>query len=292
MWTFRDITDRKETERTLRAALERDREAVERLRSLDEAKSLLLTAVSHELRTPLSTISGFARTLHDRGAELTPEQQHDFLERLLSGAQRLEYLVLNLFDLDRISRGVLEPQRQETDLVALVRRVVDEADIASRSVEVEASPATALIDPGMIERVVENLLVNAVKHTPSGTTITVWVGASDGTAVIAVEDQGPGVPEGLRDAIFEPFRQGDVPSHSPGTGVGLALVSRFTEVHGGRAWVDERAGGGASFRVSLPCRPPAPDDPSPEVDLREHSPIPAAEGRIEERRPVTSRRSS
>jgi signal transduction histidine kinase len=75
----------------------------------------------------------------------------------------------------------------------------------------------------------------------------------DGGALITVEDAGSGVPEGLRDDIFKPFRQGpDVPPHSPGIGMGLALVARFAELHGGRAWLEERPGGGASFRVFLP----------------------------------------
>jgi signal transduction histidine kinase len=94
---------------------------------------------------------------------------------------------------------------------------------------------------------------------PNATTVIlvapviVRVEASDGGVLLLVEDEGPGVPEEMREAIFEPFRQGpDAPEHSPGVGVGLTLVRRFAELHGGRAWVEERAGGGASFRVFLP----------------------------------------
>ena len=111
---------------------------------------------------------------------------------------------------------------------------------------------TAEVDPALLERVVENLLINAVKHTPSSATIWVRAFRQRNRVVLAVEDSGRGVPKKLRRAIFEPFKQGDVPSHSPGTGVGLALVSQFAKLHGGRAWVEDRQGGGASFRVTLP----------------------------------------
>jgi signal transduction histidine kinase len=98
----------------------------------------------------------------------------------------------------------------------------------------------------------ENLIVNAIKHTPAGTRI--WVGASrrNGEVILKVEDEGEGVPDELKLAIFEPFKQGVVNEGSPGTGVGLSLVAQFAKLHGGRAWVEDRTGGGASFRVALP----------------------------------------
>jgi signal transduction histidine kinase len=95
-----------------------------------------------------------------------------------------------------------------------------------------------------------------VRHTPSTATIWVSVTATDEGALLAVEDDGSGVAEDIRETIFEPFQQGpDAPRHSPGVGVGLTLVRRFAELHGGRAWVEDREGGGASFRVLLPFEP-------------------------------------
>ena len=97
---------------------------------------------------------------------------------------------------------------------------------------------------------VDNLLVNASRHTPEGSRLWVRVLPEDGGVLVAVEDEGPGVPDEIKQDIFEPFRKGD--PGSAGSGIGLSLVSRFAELHGGRAWVQDRPGGGSSFRVFLP----------------------------------------
>ena len=162
-------------------------------------------------------------------------------------------MLSNLLDLERLKRGVVEACPEPTNVGELVHRMVAEADFLSeRDVRVRADPIIATIDGAKVERIVENLLVNAAKHTPVGTPIWVGVTADDGGVMIVVEDSGPGVPVKLREAIFESFSQGPGDQSSPGAGIGLSLVARFTELHGGRAWVQPREGGGASFRVWLP----------------------------------------
>jgi signal transduction histidine kinase len=119
-------------------------------------------------------------------------------------------------------------------------------------VEIDTRPTVAVMDRAMVERIVENLLVNATKHTPAGATIWVRVRPADEGAELVVEDDGPGVPAELAESLFQPFERGPSANpHSPGVGLGLSLVARFAELHGGRAWVEQRPGGGASFHVLL-----------------------------------------
>jgi signal transduction histidine kinase len=132
--------------------------------------------------------------------------------------------------------------------------VVDDAGVRDEHpVVVDAPPLQLAADAPKLERIIENLLVNAGKHTPAGTTIWVRLHAQHDGVLLLVEDEGPGIPAQLREQIFQPFRQGrTIADHAPGSGIGLALVARFAGLHGGRAWVQDRPGGGASFRVFLP----------------------------------------
>jgi signal transduction histidine kinase len=264
-----DITERKLAEEALKESERREREAAERLRSLAEMKNTFLAAVSHELRSPLTAILGLSLTL-ERQRDLDDTDREDLLGRLSSNARKLDRLLEDLLDIDRLSRGIVAPRYQVTDVGALARRTVENLEsLEHRNIAVETSAAVIIsVDPAKVERIVENLLVNAARHTEDDRKIWLRVEPRDGGVLIAVEDDGVGVPEELRDAIFEPFRQGPtVSSHSPGTGIGLSLVSRFAALHGGRAWVDQRAGGGASFRVFLPGGPaPAGDGPDEEEE--------------------------
>jgi PAS domain S-box-containing protein len=249
-----DITERKSAEEQLARALEVEREATRTLRALDEMKNTFLQAVSHDLRTPLAAILGLAITLERGDVHLEEADAKDLARRIAGNARRLDRLVANLLDLDRLARGIVTPKLQPTDVGALVRRVLAESElVADTRVTLDVEEVVQPVDGAKVERIVENLLANTVRHTPEDSRIWVRVEAVEGGCRIVVEDDGPGVPPEMREAIFEPFRQGaDAPQHAPGVGVGLALVRRFAELHGGRAWLEEREGGGASFQVFLP----------------------------------------
>ncbi|HWC31892.1 MAG TPA: PAS domain S-box protein, partial [Actinomycetota bacterium] len=254
MAIVRDVTDQRKAQEALREAYEREREAAERLRMIDEMKNSFLEAVSHDLRTPLTSVLGYAVTLQRPDLDVPDEQRREMLDLLVANARKLERLLSDLLDLDRLLRGVVEPHRRPTDLADLLRHVIAEADVQGRPLEIVAEPVVLAVDPAKIERIIENLLVNAVRHTPEGTRLWVRISAMRGGALIAVEDEGRGVPASEREEIFDPFRRGSrSPAHAPGSGIGLSLVGRFTELHGGRAWVEDRPGGGASFKVFLPA---------------------------------------
>ena len=259
-----DITERKLAEQALRESEQREREAAERLRSLDEMKNTFLAAVSHELRSPLTSILGLSITLEraqaiarrgSRRSARPARRQRAQARPAPQGPARHR----------PVEPRIVEPQLRMTDVGALARRTVENLDaLAGREVAVRTDAVMLAIDPPKVERIVENLLVNAGRHTEAGRRIWLDVAPSDAGVLIRVEDDGPGVPDEMRAVIFEPFRQGPTAtSHAPGTGVGLSLVARFAELHGGRAWVEPREGGGASFRVYIPGGPAEGADVTP-----------------------------
>jgi PAS domain S-box-containing protein len=265
----RDITERRQVEEKLCAALnaelvatdrlavalDRERAAAEHLRTLDELKSGFLQAVSHDLRTPLASVLGISLTLQRGRGLLSPADTDDLLGRLAVNARRLDRILTGLLDLDKLDRGIVELRREPVDLASLVAGVVSEAsdELGAHPVELELLPIQVLADAAKVERVVENLLANAARHTDPGTPIWVRVGPLEREALLCVDDAGPGIPADQRESIFRPFQRGGGATYAPGSGVGLALVAQIVSLHDGQAWVEDRAGGGASFRVLLPA---------------------------------------
>jgi signal transduction histidine kinase len=248
-----------EREQELKDGLRRELEAADRLRAADDMKDTFLRAVSHDLRTPLTAMLGVAVTLERTRLNLPREQALDLVAMLVEKTRKLERLLKDLLDLNRLEEGVLEPNRSLTDVRELVHRVVTEVDqLAGWPIDIEAEPLQAFIDGPKVERIVENLLLNTTRHTPPGTRVWVKALARGADLELIVEDAGPGVPAELAGTIFEAFRRGGpgqpapTLAHARGVGIGLSLVARFAALHGGHAWVDERWGGGAAFHVLLP----------------------------------------
>ena len=249
-------------------ALQREQTATQHLRELDEMKDAFLQAVSHDLRTPLTSVLGIAATL-DRGhQQLAASEVRDLLGRLAGNARKLGRLLTNLLDLERLTQGNLDPDRQRVDLGELVSRIVKDTGpelLGKRPISVGDR---ARADRGRRPQGRADRGEPAGQRGPAHPRRHAGVGASPGVcggALMVVEDAGPGVPAEVRQAIFQPFRQGPtITAHAPGSGIGLALVVRFAGMHGGRAWVQERPGGGASFRVFLPdVRDPQNNPPAP-----------------------------
>jgi signal transduction histidine kinase/putative methionine-R-sulfoxide reductase with GAF domain len=237
-WALRglmvDATQRKLAEEALRTserkysdAFKREREAAQQLRALDDMKNTFLEAVSHDLRTPLTSILGSALTLEQAQLELPTDDAIDLVRRIATNARKLERLLGDLLDLDRLQRGIVAPQRRPTDLAELINRAVGETENPHhRPIHIEAAPVVASVDGAKVERIVENLVANALRHTESEAQVWVRAEARDGGVLIVVDDDGPGIPTELQDEVFEPFRQapGSAAEHSPGVGIGLSLV--------------------------------------------------------------------
>jgi PAS domain S-box-containing protein len=252
---IRDITEHKMVEQELRWALDAHRDVSARLRELDEMKRTFLWAVSHELRTPLAAVLWVGEALAGLKDGLSEDEVQELIGMLVTNARSLDRLLTDLLDLGQLERGL--EAAAPADVADVVRRAIAaSAALEGSSTEVTGDPVVAAVDAPTVERIVENLVVNAHRHTPPGTVVLVRVAPDPGGVLIAVDDDGPGVPDAQKESIFEPFHRGAASSATPkGLGIGLSLVRRFAELHCGRAWVQDRPAGGASFRVLLPTSP-------------------------------------
>jgi PAS domain S-box-containing protein len=252
---FRDIGEQIERERMLAAVARDQQAAVGRLRELDAIKNAFLSAVSHELRTPLTVVKGMGQTLQRLRDRLSDDQRHRIEDALVGHAIRLEQLLGDLLDVDRLARGTLVTKQECCDLVPLVRDAAVEA-AAERPVTLRLPRhLDCVVDRRQIERIVGNLVANARKYAPDG-PIEVHLSRLDPVgARLEVADRGPGIPAGERERVFDPlFRLSDA-NPAPGTGIGLSLVRAFAELHGGTATALEDPDG-ARIRVDLPCDVP------------------------------------
>ena len=246
-----DITESRE----LRERLQR---SVDELSNAYREKAALMTALSHDLRTPIATIRILAELLVASQPEMSRVERADVASRLLAEAARTEGVLGDLVASERASSGLITPKRVPIMLNDVVQRVVRfEADqVTSHRVEIRLSDtdSTVSADPALVERIIGNLVVNAFRHTRPDSTVWITVDGSSGEREpvrLVVEDNGAGVPDEMKKAIFEPFVRA-APADRPGSGLGLFLVRRFAEFHGGNVVCVDRPGGGASFQVTLP----------------------------------------
>lgn len=234
---------------------------------LDDERTALQEAVAAEIRRPLTSILGI--TLALKHTDSKAPDGREMIRQLSTNARKLDRLVGEMLNIDRIAAGTYTPNLRRTDLEALVRRVIEESpELANRDVKVETDHVAIEVDPALTEHIVETLLANSGRRTVPGNEIRVRVSSDADGAIIAVDDAGADVPPGLRQTMFSPRREGQIGSQPPRGATGLSLLSRLTDIHGGRCWVEEAPGGGASFRVFLPGSPPSGADPSAETRER------------------------
>lgn len=233
-----------------------------RTRELDELKTRFFANVSHELRTPLTLILGPIERL--LGAAVPKSEEYRDLEVADRNARLLYRHVTDLLDVAKLEAGQMSMRYDEIDLSRLLRLTASnfESLAAERRIAFDVAAGSRLIvqiDADKCQRILMNLLGNAFKFTPLGGRIRVSLRAGSGNAILCIEDNGPGIPQSMREAIFERFRQVDDSAHRPaeGTGLGLTIVKEFAQLHGGEATVEEAPGGGSLFTVTLPLAAPA-----------------------------------
>ena len=230
-----------------------------RLRRLERMRSDFVSNVSHELRTPLASIAAAVETLEDGAANNDPEAGPRFLAMIRRNVSRLEALLNDILALSRLETRPETLERAPVDLAAVVRASVEELLQRARAGEVTlrvdaAVRRTVHGDQGIIRRVVDNLVVNAITYTPAGGKVDVTVVAENDEAVLRVTDTGIGIPKDDQDRIFERFYRVDkARSRSAGgTGLGLAIVKHGVGLHGGSVEVDSRLAKGSTFTVRFP----------------------------------------
>lgn len=236
----------------------------EALRRSDKLRAALLNSISHDLRTPLSTVLGAATTLIDYGENLTPEVQADLLISIREEAERLNRYVGDLLDMTRLEGGALQTRETWTDvrevLEAAIGRVSRRLEKRNLVRDFPAELSQVKADPGLLEQAVVNILENAVAYSPDGSRIEAAVFEDRGNVVLAIEDEGPGIPQQDIERVFEKFRRLETPTdrngadRSKGAGLGLSIAKGFVEAMGGRiaAVSPILDGRGTRILISLP----------------------------------------
>jgi len=230
---------------------------VVRLDHEERMRRTLFAAVSHDLRTPVTALRLLANALDDDVVD--GELRREYVVRMGTHVRALGTLIDDLFELTRLQSGELEWTMEQVSVALLLEEAVDamrpaaEAGAVSVSARLGAQLGAARANPEQLQRVLFNLIQNAIHHTPADGSVTVSAEAVNGGIEVEVADTGDGVPTEQRDRVFDPFFRGDAARHKAGAGLGLAISRAIVEAHGGRIWLED-ASVGTRVRFRLPAR--------------------------------------
>jgi len=239
---------------------------IEQLTEKDAQRRQLVAQVSHDLRTPLAAMQGYIESLRLRRERLSPDEQDRYLDIALKEGRRLSHLVEDLFELAALEAQEKQPVAEPFPLAELAHDVVQKHGQVARDSQLELTLSgdptipVAFADLGMTERVLDNLIGNAIAYSAVGGRIEVVVGQVDGFPQVCVQDSGPGIPEQDLEHIFDPFYRGQASDGVGHAGLGLAIARRIMVLQGGDIRVENRPCGGAVFCIRLPMYPPDAND--------------------------------
>ena len=251
-WTFLDQA----TSVIEHARLRRESLQIELLRRTDAQRAALLSSVSHDLRTPLSSIKAAASSLLQEDVQWDEEARRGFALAIEQEADRLNRLVGNLLDMSRIEGGALKPEKEWYPVDELIHDVLGHMQpiLQGRTVvtDLHADLPPVELDYLQMDQVLTNLIENAVRYTPAGSPIEITARLEGDQMMISVADRGPGIPPVDLERIFDKFYRVSGTQRTTGSGLGLAVCRGLIEAHGGHIWAENREGGGAVFRFTLP----------------------------------------
>ncbi|MCW2913087.1 MAG: histidine kinase [Actinomycetia bacterium] len=235
--------------------LEEQAEQVRPLAEADRMRTALLSAVSHDLRTPLASAKAAVESMRSPDVHWSEEDRDELVDTAAQSLDRLDGLVANLLDMSRLQAGALGMSTQSLAVEDVVPRALDDLVSGDVRLQIPDDLPEVLADPTLLERVLVNLISNALRYTPAGESVLVTASALGDSVELRVIDRGPGIPESDRDRVFQPFqRLGDRDNHT-GVGLGLALSRGLAEAMGGSIVPEETPGGGVTMTLTLPLSP-------------------------------------
>lgn len=216
----------------------------------------VLNSLSHELKTPISTIIGAIDTLKETPSKLSADNRIELLSEIDVASMRLNRQVENLLNMSRLESGFIQPQLDWCDMNELVHKIIQgiQQEGSNHLIKFEPEEEIPLfrLDRGLIEQVLNNIIHNSIQYTPPGSVISIEIAHRWESCVISIADNGPGVPENERDAVFKKFYR--LPnSATGGTGLGLSIVKGFVEAHQGEVVLENHKDGGAKFSIMIPA---------------------------------------
>ncbi|QFY10311.1 DUF4118 domain-containing protein [Nonomuraea phyllanthi] len=234
--------------------LQREAEQAKPLAEADKMRTALLAAVSHDLRTPLSAAKAAVESLRGQDVDWTPQDREELLATAGESLDRLDRLVENLLDMSRLQAGVLGLSLQPVALEDVIPRAIDDLGPMRDHIDGEVPFGLPEIqaDPALLERVLVNLMANAVRHSPPGHAVLVTASRHDDDVEIRVIDRGPGIPPEHHEHVFLPFQRLGDRDNGAGVGLGLALSRGLAEAMGGTLEPEETPGGGLTMTVRMP----------------------------------------
>lgn len=253
-----------------REELTREALEAEALRRSDSIKTAILRTVSHDLRSPLTAIRAALEALESSDLTLDPADRERLLGTALAETSRLNRVVRNLLDLSRLQAGAARSQPRLRTIESLLdQALVHVASDRRVDISLAADLPLVSVDPLQLEHTLVNLLENALKFSPLDSRVAVGAYGAGDEVIVRVADNGPGLPAGELELVFEPFRHASTMTRRTGAGLGLAIAKGFAAANGGRIWAESTPGEGASFLLALPAAvEPVPAERRAEAETR------------------------
>ncbi|MGH1435113.1 MAG: sensor histidine kinase [Lewinella sp.] len=242
---------------TFNEMAEKVTESIEQLKSVDRLRQELIANVSHDLRTPLAIIQGYIETLQMKEGKITSEERKQYLETVMASSEKLSRLIAQLFEYSKLEAQQIVPQKEPFPIQELCQDIIFKYQVLAQEKNIALgwnAPhdlPMVFADIGLVERVLQNLLDNALRHTPAGGEVSIQLNNTPEGVRIMVADTGPGIPEAQQAHIFERYRQLET-KKATGSGLGLAIVKKILEIHQATIHVRNREQNGAEFWFQLP----------------------------------------